>query len=441
MIYFCAGQPLPAGYVQENTDCNDDRLSGGLINPGRQEDCNTPADDNCNGQLDEPGALNQKTFKRDKDGDKYSAMGVSAVTACAPPSSEYVEMSTLFGQDNDCNDELAAQNPGAVDPCNGIDDDCSGAADDDPAFHVTYYVDADGDGHGDLSRPAAFCSPTAPAGYTLQSNDCNDMASHVKPNHPEVCDGVDNDCNPGTVTDLNCPLNGGALTYSGQISDGNFVGKTTGYSILKDCPAGQFLKADWRYANNIIRPAIGATTGNDHEDFWLMRIFLTCGALTTQAHTNPGTNVYSYTVGGQPSNHGFEFGGASRENIAVHGNGGTSCFTSQAVTAINLFAVNNFSGYINGISTTCDNLVPPQGVVNGPSMMSLAQTPRTTPFVGVPGRAINGIAQCPAGKVAVGISGEVITQTLYIGGVNRGNHEHITGLRLRCITPAVRLVK
>ncbi|MBK9639421.1 MAG: putative metal-binding motif-containing protein [Bacteroidetes bacterium] len=47
----------------------------------------------------------------------------------------------------DCNDNNAAINPGAVEACNGVDDDCNGLID-DGVVSLMYYVDGDGDGYG-----------------------------------------------------------------------------------------------------------------------------------------------------------------------------------------------------------------------------------------------------------------------------------------------------
>jgi hypothetical protein len=61
----------------------------------------------------------------------------------------------------------------------------------DPARN-TFYRDADNDGYGDPSLTTQAC--TAPAGYVADNTDCNDSLASVHPNAPEVCDGIDNDC-------------------------------------------------------------------------------------------------------------------------------------------------------------------------------------------------------------------------------------------------------
>lgn len=52
--------------------------------------------------------------------------------------------------------------------------------------------DADGDGYGDINNFMQACA--APSGYVSNSADCNDTHISVYPNAPEICDGLDNDC-------------------------------------------------------------------------------------------------------------------------------------------------------------------------------------------------------------------------------------------------------
>ena len=92
----------------------------------------------------------------------------------------------------DCDDTDAAVFPGAVEVCNGRDDDCDGLADDaDPELAARRWVDGDGDGFG--AAEAGYGCPTV--GYVDQPGDCDDTNADVHPGAPERCDGAaDNNC-------------------------------------------------------------------------------------------------------------------------------------------------------------------------------------------------------------------------------------------------------
>jgi hypothetical protein len=104
----------PAGYVANNTDCND---SDATIYPGAAEVCDSK-DNDCDGLTDEEATL---TFYRDADGDGFGNATVTT-QACAVPAG-YVTNNT------DCNDSNAAIYPGATEACDGIDNDCDGTTD------------------------------------------------------------------------------------------------------------------------------------------------------------------------------------------------------------------------------------------------------------------------------------------------------------------------
>jgi len=70
-----------------------------------------------------------------------------------------------------------------------------------PAFGTTatrWYQDADADGYGNAS--AYLDAVTQPVGYVSDDSDCNDTNVSVHPGSPEICDGIDNNCN-GAVDD------------------------------------------------------------------------------------------------------------------------------------------------------------------------------------------------------------------------------------------------
>ncbi len=83
----------------------------------------------------------------------------------------------------DCNDRDPGVHPGAPDGCDGKDNDCDGATDED--------LDGDGDG-----VPGPDCPlPGRPV-------DCDDTRADVHPGAEDVCDGTDNDCDGETDEDL-----------------------------------------------------------------------------------------------------------------------------------------------------------------------------------------------------------------------------------------------
>jgi hypothetical protein len=70
----------------------------------------------------------------------------------------------------DCDDTNSAVFPGAVETCNGLDDDCDNQTDEGVA--LTFYRDSDADGYGDAAVSTQAC--TAPDGYVADGTDCDD---------------------------------------------------------------------------------------------------------------------------------------------------------------------------------------------------------------------------------------------------------------------------
>lgn len=95
-------------------------------------------------------------------------------------------------EDLDCDDGNAAVYPGATEICNGIDDDCDDIQDEDLLL-IDWYLDRDGDGYGTSTIKLQSCSEIA--GYVTNSDDCDDDDSAIHPKVPEICDGIDQDCN------------------------------------------------------------------------------------------------------------------------------------------------------------------------------------------------------------------------------------------------------
>jgi hypothetical protein len=168
----------PAGYVTNNTDCND---ADAAVHPGAAEICNGK-DDNCNGQVDE--GLPKNAYYMDLDGDGYGDAKYT-IQSCGRPEG-YVSNSS------DCDDTDASVHPGAAEVCNGKDDNCNGQVDEGLPKNA-YYMDLDGDGYGDAKYTIQACSQ--PAGYVTNNTDCDDTNAAVHPGATEVCNEKDDNCN------------------------------------------------------------------------------------------------------------------------------------------------------------------------------------------------------------------------------------------------------
>ncbi len=176
--------------VTVGTDCDDQDVT---VNPGAQELCANGKDDNCNGQTDDDevgGCEGCIHYFEDVDGDTY---GKTQVFEClSGPSGDL--RATRGG---DCNDDVAAVNPGAPEHCNAVDDDCDALTDEEGAADcVPYFYDNDNDNYG-TSDFKCLCAPSGKHRAT-SSGDCNDEAAYVNPGATEVCNGADDNCNGQT---------------------------------------------------------------------------------------------------------------------------------------------------------------------------------------------------------------------------------------------------
>lgn len=123
-------------------------------------------------------------YYADTDGDGFGNSAVDTI-ACNLPVG-FVADST------DCNDADNTISPMATDVCNNFDDNCNGLIDEDAVF-ATYFYDADGDVFGDATIDSVAC--TIPAGYVTNAFDCNDTDGTINPDMPELCNGIDDNCN------------------------------------------------------------------------------------------------------------------------------------------------------------------------------------------------------------------------------------------------------
>ena len=96
-----------------------------------------------------------------------------------------------YYNDEDCDDTDDNVNLGAIETCDGIDNNCDGNIDE--GVTDTFYQDEDGDGFGASNKTIEACE--SPDGFVNNANDCDDTTSNRYPGGIEICDGIDNDCN------------------------------------------------------------------------------------------------------------------------------------------------------------------------------------------------------------------------------------------------------
>ena len=188
----------PVGYVSNSTDCND---TDALVNP-------------------------TTIWYQDLDNDQVGNSSISQVSCLQPAG--YVLA------DGDCNDNDAA----IVAP-------------------VIYYTDADNDGFGDDATATPFCQ--APVNMIAIGGDCNDANNAIYPGAPEICDGLDNNCN-GQQDE--------GLTFLNYYFDGDDDGYGIGNPTVSCTPLTGYatLTGDCDDGNDTVYPGATDTEGNNVDE-------------------------------------------------------------------------------------------------------------------------------------------------------------------------------
>ncbi|MFH1464793.1 MAG: MopE-related protein [Pseudomonadota bacterium] len=175
-----------ARQVAVGEDC-DDAIAA--VNPDAAETCLTTYDDDCDGVADAVGATGCATWYYDGDRDGFGLATASQCTCAASGSYDATDAS-------DCDDALAAVNPGATESCLTVyDDDCDGSTEAlDATGCTTWYYDGDRDFYGLDTSSQCLCAATGLYDAT-HGGDCDDANAAVSPAASDSClTPYDDDC-------------------------------------------------------------------------------------------------------------------------------------------------------------------------------------------------------------------------------------------------------
>ncbi|MFC1769416.1 putative metal-binding motif-containing protein, partial [Nanoarchaeota archaeon] len=219
----------PAAWCPPAIDCDD---TNNAIFPNAGENCNDDIDNDCDEGLrlidcDDP----------DCEGD----------INCGLPECEDVDNDGYTTCDGDCDDTNPSINPGAVEVCNEIDDNCDGNIDDGDVDGDGYTCENDCNDHNDLVYSGSDFDDDKQLACI---NDCDDEDPLVFNDNPERCgDERDNDCD-GAIDDgcneNQCPE--GYVKCKDNVPQrcvinegvGEYVNEGSECNTIRDCTALNF---------------------------------------------------------------------------------------------------------------------------------------------------------------------------------------------------------
>ena len=242
------------------------------------EVCGDGTDNNCDGVVDEGGAVGCKTLYADKDGDGVG--GPVSLCLCAAQG----DFDTPLTGDCKDNDPFVA--PGLTEICNNKDDDCDDVVDPPGALQCqVYYKDHDKDQFGTAADTQCLCG--ASGEYTaLAGGDCNDDELGINPDAVEVCNGVDDNCKDG----VDEGAGGGACSTKNDIGTcvGQMVCNAAG-KLVCNAPEATLETCDGKDndCNNVVDENLGGDACTHANEFGVCagvtfcaaEAGLSCGAL------------------------------------------------------------------------------------------------------------------------------------------------------------------
>jgi hypothetical protein len=203
-------EPPEGSYATAAGDCDD---TNGSIHPGAGEFCNG-LDDDCDGSIDGADAIDASIWYPDADDDGHGAP-YDGLVSCSQPEG-------YSSSSDDCDDANSQVHPGAPRQCNGKDNDCDGLVDANVP-PTTFYPDGDSDGYGSSRGAIVDCQTPDGGSWVLNGSDCDDTDADVNPGAPEVCNGIDDDCDTRTDdADTDAPPSGTVAWY--RDADGDTYG-------------------------------------------------------------------------------------------------------------------------------------------------------------------------------------------------------------------------
>lgn len=171
----------------------------------------------------------------DADGDGYGVFDGAVAGCCPGPGYAHVG--------GDCNDANQNVRPGLPDPCDGIDNDCDAAIDED-GLSIPFFLDLDADG---VPGPTQYEACIPPPGAQFEAGqDCNDLDATIYPGAAPTLMGVDNDCN-GYILGLE-QLDGGC---PGDLNGDNVVTIQDLLEFLNLYGSSGFFEADLNFDQHV----------------------------------------------------------------------------------------------------------------------------------------------------------------------------------------------